>query len=867
MTENRIRKLLMVLMIAVMSIGITACSDKKAEVGSIQQSIPEIDNGLPVVYLNIDEARGTIEAMNTSPDHSVFCYGTISIEVPEGFRHCDFPETELKSLEDISMSIRGRGNSSWEQSTKKPYKIKLDSSEDVLGLGKNKHWVLVANDFDDTLMKDRITAWIGDQMGFAFTPRGVPVDVIMTGQDFGACYLGSYYLSENVRVDTNRLEIAELKKGDTDPEVITGGYLLQNALQVRVGSPDRFYTNRGVDWATHTPSFDAEADALTASPDEGEEVFAGRELGDGYQNSAQQQYIQQYIRHVEDVLFDSTTAYRDLIDVESSAKYWLVNEISKNNDAYATGSTYIYKDRDSADGVSKLYWGPLWDFDFAWTRNIGYSGFEAGHKWIKPMFYDRSEGGFVEALHKYWPIMKKALEEIIVPGGLMDQYYQETLASARKNHDVLRPDSEFTFTQEVEKLREWIRNRIIWVDENFSMLDHMVNRVTFMVNGEVYAYDFLEESDFLSGNEPYPEIPGYTFMGWLDEEGNVIDTDLRISKDITVTARYVADDEISHGTAIAWSRASDITRNSAFFKSYQIPYVVLPQDAQDNRVIWTSSDENIATVDENGLVRYTGTGEVVLTGKLKYGEPCSFRLTIVEMDSQLSSVEAVRPERDILTMTAGQQLPLVVVTEPENAKIYGYEYISADPQVAQVGEYGVVTALEPGVTQVTVRVACRNSEEEEYTLETQSTVIVRNEEETDYVLSEDSVTRWNRGSSRVVSLKLTPQDFLNHLVCLQIDGTTLKKDADYTADPDTVTLLIRPETLSRLEEGDHQLTVFFDDGTLATSLQVMPERDVTASRTIMIICLLAAGGAITALLLKRKKQPQNGSNHNAGNVV
>lgn len=44
-------------------------------------------------------------------------------------------------------------------------------------------------------------------------------------------YLGSYYLSEQVRVDTNRLEIAELEEGDTDPDVITGGYLLQESSQ------------------------------------------------------------------------------------------------------------------------------------------------------------------------------------------------------------------------------------------------------------------------------------------------------------------------------------------------------------------------------------------------------------------------------------------------------------------------------------------------------------------------------------------------------------------------------------------------------------------------------------------------------------
>ena len=73
------------------------------------------DNGIPVVYINIDESQGTIEDMIASEDHSVYCYGTISIEVPEGFHYSDFPDSVCESISDLSMSIRGRGNSTWSE--------------------------------------------------------------------------------------------------------------------------------------------------------------------------------------------------------------------------------------------------------------------------------------------------------------------------------------------------------------------------------------------------------------------------------------------------------------------------------------------------------------------------------------------------------------------------------------------------------------------------------------------------------------------------------------------------------------------------------------------------------------------------------
>ena len=683
--------------------------------------------------------------MHNSTDHSVSCYGTLSIVVPEDFHYADFPDVDLNGVNDLEISIRGRGNSTRKMSNKKPYKIKLEkNATDILGLGENKHWVLIANDFDSTLMKDRITAWLGDEMGFAFTPRGVPVDVVMTGEYFGSQYLGSYYLSENVRVDENRLNIAKLKEEDTDPSVITGGYLLQNAMQIRDGSPDRFYTERGVDWATHTPSFDVEEESLSAYPEEGEAGFTGRELRDGYVNRAQQEYIQNYIQEAEDILFDGTTAYREIFDVDTAAKYWLVNIVTMNNDAYSTGSTYIYKDRDNR-GVSKLYWGPLWDFDFAWTRNKTYTGFNAGHKWNKPMFYDKEEGGFLQAIYQYWPDMKEALESMIEEGGLIDQYAQETRVSALADHNKFDPDHDFGFDEAVEELKTWIRNRIDWVDANLYTLDDLVHRVTFMAAGEVFAYDFMEPNDYVNGKEDYPEKEGYTFMGWMDEDGNIVDSQITVTRDMTLTAKYVPEDSLTHATDIAFSKSSDVIRNSMFMKSYQIPYTVIPKDAEDKRVKWTSSDINLASVDEDGSVRYYGPCEVTFTAELKHGTTRTFTLTVLEMsDDPYPFPESIYPESKKITMAPGDQSPFIIRTSPETAKIQGYEYWSDDPDVVTVGEHGVLTATGPGKTKVHVRIRARDENEEDFFLETYTTVIVSKNEpdhKPDYVIPLTGIER------------------------------------------------------------------------------------------------------------------------------
>ncbi|MBR3348702.1 MAG: CotH kinase family protein, partial [Solobacterium sp.] len=596
------------------------------------------DNGLPVIYLNIDESQGTIEDMTASKDHSVYCYGTLSIEVPEGFHYSDFPDLSCESFADLEMNIRGRGNSTWAHQGKKPFKIKLDKKEDLFGLGKNKHWVLVANAFDETLLRDRITAWLGDQLGFEFTPRGVPADVVMIGSESGTQYLGSYYFSENVRVDTNRLEIDELSEEMVDEPEITGGYLMQNPTQLAEDSPDRFKTSRGVEWATHTPSFDTS--------------------DDGYVNPAQQTYIQNHMQKVEDALFDDGTGYREYMDLESAAKYWLMNEASKNSDGYGTGSTYIYKKRDTDGAVGKIYWGPLWDFDYGYDRVYNREGFTPGGEWVVPMFCDREEGGFVEEVRKHWPVLKQAMSELIADGGIIDQYYEETRASAEQDRKIWHPDeTEYNWRKEVEELKDWIRKRLAWMDENFDLVDDLVHKVKFMADDELYALEFKPAGEMIHGNEPHPDKEGYIFTGWMSEDGSIIGYNTPVEKDMVLNAQYIREEDATHGEDIAFRKNSDIVQFSVHYMRYTIDYEVIPVDAIDKEVHWSVSDESFASVDQDGVVSFAGPGEVTVTAKLNSGTTREFRLKIIQEDTP--APDSIYPLEDTVYMHAGDQKPFV----------------------------------------------------------------------------------------------------------------------------------------------------------------------------------------------------------------
>ena len=172
MIKNKLGKSLSVIMLAVLTVVLLPVSALAAEQSEGTDLVWE-DNGIPVLYLTIDPDE--FSAVNESDDHSYQAKnGTIRIEVPAGYKAIG-SEDALTSTEELELDyIRGRGHGTW-AADKKPYKLKLKEKADLLGSGKNKNWVLLANRYDDSLLRNRMISYIGEHLGLSYTPQGQPV--------------------------------------------------------------------------------------------------------------------------------------------------------------------------------------------------------------------------------------------------------------------------------------------------------------------------------------------------------------------------------------------------------------------------------------------------------------------------------------------------------------------------------------------------------------------------------------------------------------------------------------------------------------------------------------------------------------------
>lgn len=601
------------------------------------QFVPE---SIPVVNLHIDEEMGYISDMNKDEEHSTECYGNMSISVPEDYTF-EYAEDSAGARKDTAKTfaldyIRGRGNSTW-MVDKKPYKIKLDKKADLFGMGANKHWVLLANYYDNSLLRNRLTYYLAREMGMEYTPECVSVDVVMNHE-----YLGSYLLCEQIRLGENRVAENDLEDEAYTGDDVSGGYLL---------SMDPYGDETDPVIETERNTF------LMESPAEGRLVYKAAA------------YIGEYLRKTEEAIYapdfklEDGTSYADLMDVESAVGYYWMQEFTMNGDAFISTSTYLYKKQDTPQAPGKLYWGPLWDFDYvAWASydytmsEESYSGFVNQRTWFERLMEDPV---FAKKVKAYWPKFKKELEAAIAKGGILDQYAAEIDVSQKNNFDMWgftdfggdwggdygdeeeEPAVQLTYEEEVERLRQWTAGRIAWIDENLDSITPEPITLTFMVNGE--KYDTLQA---MSGRpiDELPEAPeapaGKVFAGWyyeqtwIDEETGEEVTDSYIlgsgdnlSEDTVLMATFLSEGEIIQPKQVIMERDKIYTMVGM---PININYVVLPLNAADSGVTISYSDDSIVGEDdEEGYLVGRKVGKTMVTVTTANGKSASCEVEIL----------------------------------------------------------------------------------------------------------------------------------------------------------------------------------------------------------------------------------------------
>lgn len=329
---------------------------------------------LPSIYINTTGGAPILDKEN---------YVTSTIKIDDLDKYFS-SEVSVTS----SAKVKGRGNSTWGM-PKKPYRIKLDSKASLLGMNSHKDWVLLADYFDKTFLRNITAFEISRIAEMSWTPTSKSVEFYLNGK-----YQGVYALTEQVKVSEERFDIDLVKPTDISGEALTGDYFLE--LDFHFDEPYKFKTD-----GQKLPIMFKDPEKPT------NEQFT---------------YVKDFFNNAESVLYsdifkNQEEGYRKYIDVESFIDYYIVQELSKNVDGNMRGSCYLALRRNG-----KIEQPLVWDFDLAFG-NADYITWEQGatsYDWdgwyIKTCspWFDRffEDPVFVAELKKRWNELKPQLDKL-----------------------------------------------------------------------------------------------------------------------------------------------------------------------------------------------------------------------------------------------------------------------------------------------------------------------------------------------------------------------------------------------------------------------------------------------------------------------
>lgn len=217
--------------------------------------------------------------------------------------------------------------------------------------------------------------------------------------------------------------------------------------------------------------------------------------------------------------------------------------------------------------------------------------------------------------------------------------------------------------------------------------------ITFDSNGGTQVNKQEIEKNGLVSKPSDPTRDGYTFEGWYFE-GEKYDFNTKVTGDIKLEARWTS----GNANAVKSITLDQTNVTIAPNNSILLVSIIEPNDAKDQTVEWTSSDESVATVDSNGNVTALKEGTAIITVTTNdggYKAACA-----VTVSADVVSVTGVTLNTNELQLNTGDKAALKATITPDNATNKGIVWTSSNTKVAKVVN-GNVTAIGNGSAIIT----------------------------------------------------------------------------------------------------------------------------------------------------------------------
>ena len=417
--------------------------------------------------LNLDES-------NLLPQFKINTSNKTIVDEPKIPASMDlYIDGELNKSYNIGIEIRGSSSQFFE---KKSYGVETwdanneDIDTELGGFPEEEDWILYGPFSDKSLIRNVLIFQLSNAIGM-YGSRTDFYELTINDK-----FLGTYVLMEKIKRDKNRVNIS--KNLDDD---ISGGYIIKIDKP-----PDEGYTS--------TNSFSSKFDTRGSYVGASDIKFLYTYPKSSEISNDQKNYIKNYLNDFEEALLSSNfqdpeLGYKKYIDIDSFVDFLILNEISKNIDAYRI-STFMHKDKNQ-----KLKMGPIWDFNLGFG-NVNYCDAEitsgwsykfndvcGGDNWKVPFWWNKlfEDPAFVSKLKNRWSDLRTNV--------LSDQNLQDRIDeirnfliehnAPRRNFDKWTIIGKYVwpnnyignnYGEEISYLKNWLEKRVKWMDEEINSL-------------------------------------------------------------------------------------------------------------------------------------------------------------------------------------------------------------------------------------------------------------------------------------------------------------------------------------------------------------------------------------------------------------
>lgn len=407
-------------------------------------------DNLPSIFINTES--NSIDRLNLSKANS-----------ESGTFVCIMTDGSMDSHGFLS-KISCHGNSSFDEANKKSYQITFYNATDILSMGSATKYILQANAFDPTYMRNKLVYDFCNEMGMPYTVDSEYVDLYFNGE-----YTGNYLLCEKVELGNNRIDISN-------------GYLIEKVWHARV-------TDNEASFNVDKTEYFIVKEPTVVSQDEID-------------------YLTSYMNMLENKISScaSYAQYEELseyINIDSFIDMYLINAITNDIDSNIA-STYYYKMSEESGG--QLYAGPVWDYDKALGgdrrgRNIALSAYPSGYceelfkiKYFKDAVIDKFNQTVYPLSTQYNSNFIIAADAYICNSRMMD--------SCRWENRTIENTGDDTYDEAVSELEDYMQSRLELVNDYLNHPEEYHDVVFINMNEEPL---YRDSEYWISDGESIPD--------------------------------------------------------------------------------------------------------------------------------------------------------------------------------------------------------------------------------------------------------------------------------------------------------------------------------------------------------------------------